>query len=168
MNFFRLNENETCSNNDRNKSMFNETEENCSKIFDDRIFDKSSKINLFIRFRNRSNCNEDLISQLIEEINEQLKFNHCISLKTKQVLLWKDLFQQDSLLFDQMNLILDIKQLNIISFEYDLVVRMPNLKDFSRKLQMKIDHSYLSRHQHPAEQIVEISSKIESLVVLLF
>ena len=166
-NFFGLNENEKCSD-DPQKYFFNETknepknEENCLKIFDERIFDKSSKINLYLRFLNRSNSNEEFILKFIDEINNQLKLNHCISMKVNQFLLWKDLSKQDqdedSILFNQtnhFNLILDVKQLNMKLFEYDLIVQMPKLKFFERKLKLKIDHSYLSRHEHPAEQIVK-------------
>jgi len=164
---FSLNENEKCSQNPSkdfsnkimNKNLF-DLSNNCLNIINDIYIKKYLKINLIIRFLNQSN-NHYLLEKFLFRIKNEKKLNNCISSKRINILIWENLSEENkldnSILFDEnnsLNIIIDIDQLSSKLFIYDIIVQMPQINKFKDKLEIKIDHSFLEKHQHPSEQIV--------------
>ncbi len=121
----------------------------------------SSKTNLIIRFLNQSNSPNDLFDNFLKDIEYKLSQSNCLSSDRTHVLLWNNLSDQtrqdDSILFNKingLNIIIDIHHLSSKSFDYDILIEMPQEKSFLEKLETRLDISFLQRHQHPSEQIV--------------
>jgi len=160
---FGLNQNEKCSQNSfehfSNELNLLDFDNHCFNIENNIYIKNYSKTNLIIRFLNKQNSN-DLLNRFISEIKTSKQFHNCILSGRINLILWNDLSEDNkkdnSILFDKknFNIIIDIDELSSQFFQYDIIVEMPQREIFKEKLKMKIDNSFLQKHQHPSEQIV--------------
>ncbi|CAF3422421.1 unnamed protein product, partial [Rotaria sp. Silwood2] len=164
-------------NNDENNSLFNlnsydkcslnpyinniNTINNNNTLNNDLFINKySTKINLIIRYSNKSNDDDYLYNKIVNDIIYKLKENNSLLYNKTNIIQWNKLSEEykkdDYLLINYLNsinIIINIDKLTYELFSYSIIIKMPQYNQFKEKLFSKIDYSFLHRHQHPAEQI---------------
>lgn len=151
-----LNQYEKCSQNPLEKKISNKinflNEKNC---LNDEFFNNYTKTNLYIYFNNKSN-NYYLFNKLINKIKINLELNNCFLLNKTNLIILNELKEINSILFNHnsLNIIIDIDKLKSNIFYYNIILEMPKNKKYKKKLNKKIDYSFLEEYKHPAEQIV--------------
>ena len=129
--------------------------------FDQQVLERrSTRLNLFVRRSNESGP-KDLLEDFIHRLETQLRIN---PLRGELTRLPHEPFDVQSILFKhnvdddtQLNVIIDIHQFTSQVFRYDLLVPMTDLTAFRDKMRLRVDRSFIRRHEHPSEQTVFVS-----------
>ncbi|CAF1132313.1 unnamed protein product [Rotaria sp. Silwood1] len=175
---FDLNQYDKCSLNPYINDLNNEKKKNIlfeNNSLNDLFINKYSKINIIIRYLNKSNNDNDyyLYNKLINNIKYKLKEDDHLLYNKTNIIDWIYLSEEykknDYLLINYQNcfnIIIDIKEYTSKIFSYFIIIKMPEYNKFKQKLLYKIDYSFFQRHQHPAEQIDLFKNSYPSFIYI--
>ncbi|CAF3658697.1 unnamed protein product [Adineta steineri] len=143
--------------------------DHCLNNENDLFIEKYNEINLIIRYLKQSDHNKDFFQKFLHKFSQKVHSKNCLSKKKFHIKLWNDLSMKNqndnNILFNEtngLNLIININELSIELFQYDLIVQIIPNDLFLQKILNKIDFSFLNRHQHPSEQFDLFQNKFPS------